>query len=359
MASLNIGQLPTPPKDKKGWPWTEESAPVPERMPDGSLWPKVSVVTPSYNQGQFIEETIRSVLLQGYPNLEYIIIDGGSEDNSVEIIEKYSRWISFWVSETDQGQTNAINKGWRQATGKYITWLNSDDLLTPNSLKWSVMALENDPSIDIVYGFVNIIDENSGTYREPYNRIRPRLFDIEKMVLHWENPVPQQGFLMPRSNLEKCGYLDETFHFTMDFEYWMRLALGGGKGKGIDKVLGAFRHHKNTKTSSIQDRRIQDRYRIFKKIFDENHKNAKLKALKKRSRQNLAWDAAYISYKSQDPQRVRRYLKEYYNLAGLSSLYRVLPLYVVSLGGSYSLKMLRKGFRIWRITWNTIQQRSK
>ena len=99
-----LAELPPPPPDKTGWPWSEESPPLPATMPDGSPWPRISIVTPSYNQGQFIEETIRSVLLQGYPNLEYIVMDGGSTDNSVEIVRNYNSWLAYWVSEPDRGQ---------------------------------------------------------------------------------------------------------------------------------------------------------------------------------------------------------------------------------------------------------------
>ncbi|MFM6281930.1 MAG: glycosyltransferase, partial [Dolichospermum sp.] len=117
MNICTFSDLPPAPKGKTGWPWTEESERLPDQMPDGSDWPRISIVTPSYNQGKFIEETIRSILLQGYSNLEYIVIDGSSNDETVMIIEKYSRWISYWCSEKDDGQTDAINKGFRYATG--------------------------------------------------------------------------------------------------------------------------------------------------------------------------------------------------------------------------------------------------
>ena len=115
--ALTLKDLPAPPEGKTGWPWTEQSEPLPDRMPDGFDWPRFSIVTPSYNQEQFIEETIRSVLLQGYPNLEYIIIDGESKDKSVEIIKKYEQYLTYWTSEPDRSQSHAINKGWQKCTG--------------------------------------------------------------------------------------------------------------------------------------------------------------------------------------------------------------------------------------------------
>src|SRR5262245_47037233 len=135
MQCPKLAELPAPSPGKTGWPWTEESERLPDQMPDGCPWPLISVVTPSLNQGKFIEETIRSVLLQGYPELEYIIIDGGSNDGSVEIIKKYSPWITYWVSEPDGGQSEAINRGLKRASGEFASWINSDDLLCKNALR--------------------------------------------------------------------------------------------------------------------------------------------------------------------------------------------------------------------------------
>src|SRR3990172_2247252 len=120
-------ELPSPPPDKTGWPWMEETPAAPATLPDNRPWPKVSIITASYNQGRFIEKAIRSVLLQGYPNLEYIIVDGGSTDDSVEVIKKYEKYLGGWVSESDRGQSHALNKGIRMAKGEIIGYLNVDD----------------------------------------------------------------------------------------------------------------------------------------------------------------------------------------------------------------------------------------
>ena len=135
-----LAELPTPPAGKTGWPWTVETPPLPPARPDGSPWPRISIVTPSYNQGQFIEETIRSILLQGYPDLEYIIIDGGSTDQSVEIIKKYEPWLTYWVSEKDRGQAHAINKGFARVSGEIGGYLNSDDFYLPNALSAAAVS---------------------------------------------------------------------------------------------------------------------------------------------------------------------------------------------------------------------------
>jgi glycosyltransferase involved in cell wall biosynthesis len=139
-----LSELPPPPAGKTGWPWTQESELelLPEQMSDGSEWPRISIVTPNYNCGRFLEETIRSVLLQGYPNLEYIVIDGGSTDNSVEIIKKYEPWLTYWVSEPDKGQVDAINKGLQRVTGQWFNWINGDDILLSGSLK-TLAAISN------------------------------------------------------------------------------------------------------------------------------------------------------------------------------------------------------------------------
>ena len=138
-----FSDLPSPPPGQTGWMWTAESSQNPEKTADSYPLPRITVVTPSYNQGQFIEATIRSVLLQDYPNLEYIIIDGGSTDNSVAIIQKYAPWLAFWVSEKDHGQAHAINKGFARATGDIYAYLNSDDYYEPGALNGCARAFRD------------------------------------------------------------------------------------------------------------------------------------------------------------------------------------------------------------------------
>ena len=130
----SLASLPQPPAGRTGWPWTEQSLRLPERTPTGGAWPRLTIVTPSFNQGRFIEATIRSILLQGYPDLEYFVLDGGSSDGTREIIAKYAPWIDFAISEPDRGQSSAINRGLSMGSGSHATWINSDDMLCQNAL---------------------------------------------------------------------------------------------------------------------------------------------------------------------------------------------------------------------------------
>src|SRR5271166_5725136 len=130
MRCPTLAELPPPPSGKTGWPWTVETAQLPDTMPNGHPWPCISIVTPSYNQGEYIEETIRSILLQGYPNVEYIIMDGGSTDGTVDTVQRYKRWLMHWESAPDLGQAHAINKGLQRCTGALFNWINSDDFLS-------------------------------------------------------------------------------------------------------------------------------------------------------------------------------------------------------------------------------------
>jgi glycosyltransferase involved in cell wall biosynthesis len=181
--------------------------------------PLVSIVTPSFNQAKYLEETIQSVLNQEYPHLEYIIIDGGSTDGSLDIIQRYSNRLAWWVSEPDQGQTDAINKGFLHANGEFLGWLNSDDTYLPRAIPEAVAYLQSHPQTGMVYGDANLIDENGSVIGKfPARQTNYRL--LRRGYVH----IPQQAAFFRSALLRKVGPLDPTFYFAMDYDLWVRLA---------------------------------------------------------------------------------------------------------------------------------------
>lgn len=236
----------------------------------------VSVVTPSLNQGAFIEQTIRSVIRQDYPSIEYIVMDGGSEDESLSILEKYSEKLSYWESTADRGQAHAINKGWRRSTGKYLCWLNADDVLPPRSIQAAVEFLDEHKEIDFVYGNVLLIDEQGLTIQ----CLQVPEFDLAVFATQYKS-IPQPGSLMRASVINKIGYLDDGFHFVMDRQYWLRLALSGGHIGKIDAVLAMQRIHAGAKTQIGSPLGVKERYRCAELVL--GHPNAPESILSKAS----------------------------------------------------------------------------
>jgi glycosyltransferase involved in cell wall biosynthesis len=258
LSALSVKDLPAPPAGKRGWPWTVGSKLLPNRRSDGSEWPRLSIVTPSYNQGQFLEATIRSVLLQGYPNLEYIVIDGGSEDESVEILRKYEKFLGYWVSEKDSGQTEAINKGLGKTTGKYLGWLNSDDIYTKSAFEKVVLGFLSQPKSIVVHGNRILIDAQD------------RVFGCSPLPAF--NP-PKTGFIVcsetafwTRSAMETHGMLNSDFRFAMDLEFFSRLFLEGPFTK-LDDYLGCFRCHDASKSSTIWNVAREESKQVWRSRF--------------------------------------------------------------------------------------------
>jgi hypothetical protein len=258
-----LAELTPPPPGRTGWPWTEETPPLPKATPVGSSWPSVSIVTPSYNQAQFIEETIRSVLLQGYPNLEYIIIDGGSTDGSVEILSKYEPWLAFWVSEPDRGQSHAINKGWARARGEVLAYLNSDDLLVPDTLTRVAETFVAHPDVAVVYGDCDLID-GEGRLME---RLCSRSYSRAGLLL--ANYIQQSSAFVRRCAVERVGPVDESFDMTMDYEYWVRLAMASCCMTYVPEVLSSARLTSGTKTKSLTLRFLGDTLRVLDAVYSQ------------------------------------------------------------------------------------------
>ena len=247
MRCPTLNELPPAPLRQTGWPWTEESPQLPDTMSRGRSWPRVSIVTPSYNQAQFIEETIRSVLLQGYPDLEYLIIDGGSTDGCVDVIRKYERWLAYWVSEPDRGQAQAINKGLQRATGEILAWLNSDDAYLSKALGHVANTFRQLPEVGWVFGSATFVDEDSrpiGVYRG----VDKPFFRKLQYWRGWE--VPQPGLLFRRDVYDEIGGLDEGFRYALDYEWILRVCSKGISSCCSDTLLATYRRHTRSKTGN-------------------------------------------------------------------------------------------------------------
>lgn len=263
--ALTLKDLPPPLHEQSGWPWTEQSQPLPAQMLNRSEWPLISIITPSYNQGQFIEETIRSVLLQGYPNLEFIIIDGGSSDNSVEIIQKYETWLAYWISEPDKGQTDAIQKGFNLSTGIILNWLNSDDILEPAGLQKVALAYQS-------YPFATIYSGNLTVFGEGEEIQAPKCFqNLSELICIWERwAVPQPAVFLSRNSWLEVNGLHTSLQYAMDYELYLRLAqLPNFNVYDIGAPVARIRRHAESKTSSQQ---IPFRREILE-VFDNFSKN--------------------------------------------------------------------------------------
>ncbi len=209
----------------------------------------VSVITPSFNQARYLETTIRSVLEQDYPHIEYIIVDGGSTDGSSEIIRKYSEKLAWWVSEKDKGQTDALNKGFARATGDILAWINSDDTYEPGAISSAVQFLTDHPEIGMVYADTNFIDENDrviGHFPAAHTDL-PRL---RRGYVH----IPQQATFFRASLWKQVGPLDPSFYFAMDYDLWVRFARLAPFAYLPGPLWANFRLHSSGKTIAADDR---------------------------------------------------------------------------------------------------------
>ncbi len=210
--------------------------------------PLVSIVTPSFNQARFLEETILSVLNQDYPNIEYIIIDGASTDGSLEIIQKYVGSLAHWESMPDQGQTDAINKGFAKASGQIYAWLNSDDILLPGAVTSAVEALQANPQLGMVYGDATLIDA-TGRKITNFPAAQTDLTRLKRGYVH----IPQQAAFFRADLWKKVGPLDPTFYFAMDYDLWVRIAREAPI-LYLQQLWASFRLHGDAKSIAADDR---------------------------------------------------------------------------------------------------------
>lgn len=248
-------QLSELPSYKTSWADQIGSTDFRQDMCDGQPWPKISIVTPSFNQGKYLEKAIISVLDQNYPNIEYIIIDGGSTDNSVEIINKYESHLKYWVSEPDRGQSNALNKGFARATGDLLSWLNSDDYLLPGALQTVASLSVSEPNAALFVGGGLFVDAQG---REIDRKLPAQDLSFESL-LTWLDDfhfIQPSCFFTPKA-WQVCGPLDERIHMAMDLDLWLKFGRFFRFAR-TDALLSCARLHDSAKTTQFANMSLVD-----------------------------------------------------------------------------------------------------
>ena len=227
---------------------------------------KISIVTPSFNQGEYIEQTIDSVLSQNYPNLEYVIIDGGSTDSSIEVIRKYEKYLHFWISEPDKGQSHAINKGLNHLTGDVFNWLNSDDFYEQDTFS-KVNEYFQDSKVNCLCGKSNLLDRSKVLQQSPGTDLYPR--NLAKTI-GWSR-IDQPETFFRTNTVQKMGSLNQNFRYVMDREWWIRyLLLFGLDGvKKTNDILVNFRLHQDSKTVSESDGFLEESYQLWSDLTEQ------------------------------------------------------------------------------------------
>jgi glycosyltransferase involved in cell wall biosynthesis len=266
MMLIQISDLPYPEKGgEEGWPWNKSlPSEIGTWIKDQTI-PKISIITPSFNQGHFIEETIRSVLLQDYPNIEYIVIDGGSSDNSVDIIKKYEPWITYWVSERDNGQCEAINKGFKKSSGEIVAWLNSDDIYYPVTFHKIIDYFYRNPDVSVVYG------DYQNSYEDNHNFdhiVKSGEFDYQRLIKR--DFIGQPTVFFRRNVLFEVGLLDESYHNSLDYDLLLKLGLKYKFGY-IPEPLAVYRWHTASKSQAQTKKFAIEDFIIIDKIFMSNY----------------------------------------------------------------------------------------
>ena len=309
MRCPTLKELPPPPPGKTGWPWTEESPQLPDTMPNGRPWPKVSIVTPNYNYGRFIEETIRSVLLQGYPNLEYIIIDGGSTDNSIEIIKKYKHWLAYCTSKPDKGIYNAINKGLRIATGSIVGIINSDDIYTRETLKAIMFKFIALPNTKIVSGGATIFRETSGKRKKHIGKyLRSKYIELTLKNAVFGAPLINARFIK-KQVYQKIGFFNENYKLASDRDFIIRIALHKIPNALIPKIVYHYRSHPSSSTINKQSSNTDLLFREDLKICESYLLNENLSGIMKLWHGRETAKAAFFHLRNGNVTKALMYIK--------------------------------------------------
>jgi glycosyltransferase involved in cell wall biosynthesis len=250
-----LADLPAPPEGRTGWPWTE--AP-PTDFPSANL-PTLTVVTPSFMQGEFIEHTIRSVILQGYPRLEYFVLDGGSTDATRDVIRKYEPWLSAWRCERDTGQSATVTEGWQRGRGSILAWINSDDWYHPRAFAAVANAAIASPK---QAWFMGPVDDHTMDARF-IKRHLPRAMSLAELLGRKDYGYHQPGMFWRRTLLDEIGHLDPALHNSFDHDFWARSLLAGHQLEALETPVACFRKHASSKTGGNITRALREDREVF------------------------------------------------------------------------------------------------
>ena len=271
------------------------------RKKDPAL-PTLSVVTPAYNQAQFLRDTIESVLSQDYPNIEYVVLDDGSTDETPKILAEYGdRFV--WETQPNMGQTPTINKGWAMTSGEFITWLNSDDTFyNPTSVSEALKYLIDDPSIGIIFAD-SMFTEADGTELEPTRPIRD--FTYRKMVLNCENSISQPSAFIRREIVDKVGALDPKYYYFMDWDFWLRAGIYY-KIEHVEAIWSTYRLHSESKTVAQSRRAAPELMYMYEKYFRRDDVPAEIQAAKKEAMMNMCFTSGGYYLKGGDNENAAK-----------------------------------------------------
>jgi len=300
----DLSKIPLPEVQKAEWPFSCCKSTVYGDTPDSTPWPKISIITPSFNQKKWIEETIRSVLLQNYPNLEYFIIDGGSTDGSVEIIKKYSPWLSGWITQKDKGQSDAINKGLRMVSGDIIAWINSDDYYLPGAFLKIAGSFSKYSSAGLIFGRAVNIDEHS----RPMGLMKTGTYSFKNQLTQ-RMVIAQQAAFWKKEVSMAVGEVREDLHYAMDFEYWIRI---GRKYPivQIQDTIACYRRTAQSKGGTATSKWGPEFIKILDEIYNNKLNEKRLDEIKEQSYAGAYLRGAIGYLNSYEVEKARQWIAE-------------------------------------------------